>query len=138
MFLSFLFLPVKIVNRSKIESLSSSCVILYFVLICHSNFRSFGSMTNYNLTDSFASLSDALKFVSFTSGLFINETFMLPSTSSKWSSIISVIPLILGSIGLIFNLMALFIFPTSKTFRQSSFHCYIYAFVTVNSVSIIS
>ncbi len=92
---------------------------------------------NTNATKSFASLYDALKYVSFTSGLYINETLTLPRAQSIRPSILNLIPLILGFIGLVFNILALLIFTASKTFRQSSFRCYIYAFVLVNSASIL-
>ncbi len=89
---------------------------------------------NMNITESFASLYDALKFVGLTSGLFINETLILRTATIR-PSIVNLIPLILGIIGLIFNILALLIFTASKTFRQSSFRCYIYAFVLVNCAS---
>jgi len=93
---------------------------------------------NINATDSFASLYEALKYVSFTSGLYINETLILPRAQTIRPSIVNLIPLILGFIGLIFNILALLIFTASKTFRQSSFRCYIYAFVLVNCASILT
>lgn len=91
---------------------------------------------NSNTTDPFASLYEALKYVRYTSGLHINETLILPRSQTIRPSIINLIPLILGFIGLIFNILALLIFTASKTFRQSSFRCYIYAFVLVNCASI--
>jgi hypothetical protein len=93
---------------------------------------------NINGTDSFSSLYEALKYVSFTSGLYINETLILPRAQTIRPSILNLIPLILGFIGLIFNILALLIFTASKTFRQSSFRCYIYAFVLVNCASILT
>jgi len=93
---------------------------------------------NINATDSFASLYEALKYVSFTSGLYINETLILPRAQTIRPSIVNLIPLILGFIGLIFNILALLIFTASKTFRQCSFRCYIYAFVLVNCASILT
>lgn len=93
---------------------------------------------NTNTTEPFASLYDALKYVSFTSGLFINETLILPRAQTIRPSALNLIPLILGLVGLIFNILALLIFTASQTFRQSSFRCYIYAFVLVNSASILT
>jgi hypothetical protein len=93
---------------------------------------------NINANDSFASLYEALKYVGFTSGLYINETLILPRAQTIRPSIVNLIPLILGFIGLIFNILALLIFTASKTFRQSSFRCYIYAFVLVNCASILT
>lgn len=90
-----------------------------------------------NTTESFLSLNDALKYVGFASGLDINQTVILPVKQSIWSSILNLIPLILGVIGLVFNILALLIFTASKTFRESSFRCYIYAFVLVNCASIL-
>ena len=92
---------------------------------------------NTNTTESFASLYDALKYVGLTSGLFMNETLVLRTQIIR-PSIINLIPLILGFIGLIFNILALLIFSASQTFRQSSFRCYIYAFVLVNCASILT
>ncbi len=92
---------------------------------------------NTNATESFASLYDALKYVGLTSGLFMNETLVLRTQIIR-PSIINLIPLILGFIGLIFNILALLIFTVSRTFRQSSFRCYIYAFVLVNCASILT
>jgi hypothetical protein len=92
---------------------------------------------NINATESFASLYDALKYVGLTSGLFMNETLVLRTQIIR-PSIINLIPLILGFIGLIFNILALLIFTVSRTFRQSSFRCYIYAFVLVNCASILT
>ncbi|CAF3159672.1 unnamed protein product [Rotaria sp. Silwood2] len=91
-----------------------------------------------NTTESFESLYDALSYVGFASGLYINQTLILPQRQSIWSSILNLIPLILGIIGLIFNILALLIFTASKTFRQGSFRCYIYAFVLVNCASILT
>lgn len=88
---------------------------------------------------SFESLDDALRYVGLTSGLFINETLLsLPQLSSNWPSVISILPLILGFIGLVFNILALLIFTASKTFRENSFRCYIYAFVFINCASILT
>ena len=83
------------------------------------------------------SLNDALKFVGLTSGLFINETLVFRTANNR-PTLSNSIPLVLGFIGLIFNILALFIFTVSKTFRQSSFRCYIYAFVLVNCASILT
>ncbi|CAF1324624.1 unnamed protein product [Rotaria sp. Silwood1] len=93
---------------------------------------------DFNTTESFESLYDALTYVGFASGLYINQTLILPQEQSIWSSILNLIPLILGIIGLIFNILALLIFTASKTFRQGSFRCYIYTFVLVNCASILS
>ena len=93
---------------------------------------------NTSATESFVSLYDALSYVSFTSGLSLNETSIFQRTQSIWSSVLYLIPLGLGFIGLIFNILALLIFTASKTFRQSSFRCYIYAFVLVNCASILT
>jgi hypothetical protein len=93
---------------------------------------------NTNKTEPFESLYHALKYVHFTSGLYINETVTLPRAQTIRPSILNLIPLILGVIGLIFNILALLIFTASKTFRQSSFRCYIYAFVLVNCASILT
>ena len=90
-----------------------------------------------NVTGTFRSLNDALNFVGLTSGLFINETLVFKTVSNR-PTISNSIPLILGLIGLIFNILALLIFTASKTFRQSSFRCYIYAFVLVNCASILT
>ncbi|CAF2432527.1 unnamed protein product [Rotaria sp. Silwood2] len=88
--------------------------------------------------DSFGSLYDALVYVGVTSGLYINETLALPRLKSKWSSFISILPLILGLIGLIFNILALLIFKTSKTFQKNSFRYYIYAFAIINCASVLT
>jgi hypothetical protein len=93
---------------------------------------------NTSASDSFESLFDALSYVRFTSGLNLNESSVLQRTQSIWSSVSTLIPLILGFIGLIFNILALLIFTASQTFRQSSFRCYIYAFVLVNCASILT
>lgn len=90
-----------------------------------------------NTTGTFGSLNDALKFVGLTSGLFINETLVFRTANNR-PTLSNSIPLILGIIGLIFNILALLIFTASKTFRQSSFRCYIYAFVLVNCASILT
>lgn len=90
-------------------------------------------------SDPFESLNDALEYVGLTSGLYINETLLSPrQLSSKWPSILSTLPLILGFIGLLFNVLALLIFTVSKTFRENSFRCYIYAFVFINCASILT
>ncbi|CAF1048826.1 unnamed protein product [Adineta steineri] len=88
--------------------------------------------------DTFESLNDALKYVGLTSGLFINETLLLPRSQSKWPSAISILPLILGFIGLVFNILALLIFTASRTFRQNSFRWYIYALTLINCASILT
>ncbi|CAF1315385.1 unnamed protein product [Rotaria sp. Silwood1] len=88
--------------------------------------------------DSFGSLYDALRYVGVTSGLYINETLVSPRLKSKWSSVISILPLILGLIGLIFNILALLIFKTSKTFQKNSFRYYIYAFAIINCASVLT
>lgn len=90
-----------------------------------------------NITGTFGSLNDALKFVGLTSGLFLNETLVFRTANNR-PTLSNSIPLILGIIGLIFNILALLIFTVSKTFRQSSFRCYIYAFVLVNCASILT
>ncbi|CAF4062986.1 unnamed protein product, partial [Rotaria magnacalcarata] len=90
-----------------------------------------------NTTESFVSLFDAIKYVASASGLFINQTLTFPQRQSIGSSILNLIPLLLGAIGLIVNILALLIFTVSKTFRQSSFRCYIYAFVLANCASIL-
>lgn len=91
-----------------------------------------------NATESFLSLSEAIKYVAGTSGLYINnQTSLLPRKQSILSLILNLIPLLLGIIGLIFNILALLIFTSSKTFRQGSFRCFIYAFVLVNCASIL-
>lgn len=91
---------------------------------------------NQTEPDAFATLYDALIYVGVTSGLYINETVILPKLQSKWSSVISILPLILGFIGLVFNILSLLIFTTSRTFRRNSFRYYIYAFVLVNCASV--
>ncbi|CAF0921233.1 unnamed protein product [Rotaria sordida] len=93
-----------------------------------------------NQTDlySFVSLLEAIKYVGTTSGLYINETLVLLPLKSKWSSIISILPLILGFIGLLFNILALLIFKTSRTFRKNSFRYYIYAFAIINCASVLT
>jgi len=95
-------------------------------------------MDNKTESDSFKSLYDALKYVGIASGLYINETSLLPGLQSKWPSAIGIIPLILGFIGLVFNALALLIFTASKTFRQNSFRWYIYAFALINCASILT
>lgn len=91
---------------------------------------------NKTETYSFRSLYDALTYVGLASGLYINETLVLPRLQSKWSSTISILPLVLGFIGLVFNILALFIFSTSKTFRKTSFRYYIYALALINCGSV--
>ncbi|CAF3295617.1 unnamed protein product [Rotaria socialis] len=93
---------------------------------------------NKSEVDSFESLYDALRYVGLTSGLHINETVTLPPLQSKWSSTINILPLGLGCIGLVFNILALLIFSTSKTFRKTSFRFYIYAFALVNCASVLT
>lgn len=90
-----------------------------------------------NATETFGSLNDALNFVGLTSGLFINDTLVFKTATNR-PTISNLIPLFLGLIGLVFNILALIIFTASKTFRQSSFRCYIYAFVLVNCASILT
>jgi hypothetical protein len=93
-----------------------------------------------NLTDldKYDSLYDAFSYIGLTTGLHINESLLSPRLPSKFPSLSSTLPLILGFIGLIFNILALLIFAASKTFRQNSFRCYIYAFVFVNCASILT
>ena len=87
----------------------------------------------------FASIDDALKYVALTSGLYINETaVLLPSSLPHSPSVLSLLPLSLGVIGLVFNILALLIFTASKTYRENSFRCYIYAFVLVNCACILT
>lgn len=93
---------------------------------------------NRSEPDSFLSLSDALDYVGLTSGLQINESLLTPESQSIWPYIVSLLPLILGSIGLICNILAIIIFSRSKTFLKSSFRYYIYAFVVVNCTSILT
>ncbi len=94
---------------------------------------------NESKLDPFESLHDALKYVGLTSGLHINESvLLLPHSLPNWPSILSLLPLSLGFIGLIFNILALLIFTASKTFRENSFRCYIYAFVSVNCACILT
>ena len=93
---------------------------------------------NANGSDSFATLQDALNYLEFTSGMYINEAVVSVPKKSVWPSILNLIPLSLGIIGLIFNILALLIFTASKTFRQSPFRYYIYAFMLVNCASILS
>jgi len=93
---------------------------------------------NDSESDPFESLYEALRYVGLASGLYINETLLSPPSPSNWPSTISVLPLILGFIGLIFNILALLIFTASKTFRENSFRCYIYAFVFINCASILT
>ncbi len=88
--------------------------------------------------DPFESLYDALRYVGLTSGLYINETLLLRPLPSNWPSAISILPLILGFIGLIFNILALLIFTASRTFRENSLRCYIYTLVIVNCASILT
>ncbi|UJR26786.1 hypothetical protein I4U23_008099 [Adineta vaga] len=96
------------------------------------------SMTDKGEPGQFESLNAALKYVGLTSGLFINETLLLPRSQSTLPSAISILPLVLGSIGLVFNILALLIFTTSKTFRQNSFRWYIYALTLINCASILT
>lgn len=84
----------------------------------------------------FSSLQDALKFVGYSTGLHINESYLILQSRSIWPSLLNLIPLSLGFIGLIFNILALLIFTASRTFRKSPFRCYIYAFVLANCASI--
>ena len=93
---------------------------------------------NKSEADSFRSLHDALRYVGLTSGLHINETLTLPRLQSKWPSKISILPLVLGCIGLAFNILALLVFSASKTFRKTSFRFYIYTFALVNCASILT
>ncbi|CAF0769528.1 unnamed protein product [Adineta ricciae] len=93
---------------------------------------------NANGSESFATLQDALNYVEFTSGMHINESVVPVPKQSIWLSVLNLIPLSLGIIGLLFNILALLIFTASKTFRQSPFRYYIYAFVLVNCASILS
>jgi len=88
--------------------------------------------------DLFDSLNDALNYVGLASGLQIDDSLLHPRLGSKWPPVISILPLILGFIGLIFNILALLIFAASKTFRKNSFRCYIYAFVYVNCGCIVT
>lgn len=90
-------------------------------------------------SDAFASFNDALKYVALTSGLFINETVvLLPETRPHIPSVLSLLPLTLGVIGLVFNIFSVVIFTASKTYRENSFRCYIYAFVIVNCACILT
>ncbi|UJR22324.1 hypothetical protein I4U23_025386 [Adineta vaga] len=91
---------------------------------------------NTNGTEAFSSLREALEFVGYTTGLHINESAITLREKSIWPSVLNLIPLSLGFIGLIFNILALLIFTASKTFRRSPFRCYIYAFVLANCASI--
>ena len=95
-------------------------------------------MDNTNDTDEFTSVFDAWTYVGSASGLYINQTAITPHRQSILSLILNLIPLVLGIIGLIFNILALLIFTALKTFRESSFRCYIYAFVLVNCASILT
>jgi hypothetical protein len=90
--------------------------------------------------DSYESLQDALNYVAFAAGMYINETSVVlsPSSPANWPMAISILPLILGFIGLVFNSLALLIFTASKTFRENSFRCYIYALVLINCASILT
>ncbi|CAF3415138.1 unnamed protein product [Rotaria socialis] len=90
-----------------------------------------------NTTESFASLNDAIKYVASASGLFINRTLFFPQRQSIGSPILNLIPLLLGALSLIINILGLLIFTVSKTFQESSFRCYIYAFVLANCASIL-
>ena len=91
-----------------------------------------------NGSESFATLQDALNYVEFTSGMHINESVLPVRKQSIWLSVLNLIPLSLGFIGLLFNILALLIFTASKTFRQSPFRYYIYSFVLVNCASILT
>jgi len=97
-------------------------------------------MNNTTSIDLFQTLQDALEYMGFTSGMFINDTNIVlsPSIPANWPSVISILPLILGFIGLVFNILSLLIFTASKTFRENSFRCYIYAFVLINCASILT
>lgn len=90
-----------------------------------------------NQSDLFASLDDALRVIHSAAGLYLNESYTFRRQEIR-PSIINLIPLILGFIGLVFNILALVIFTASKTFRQGSFRCYIYVFVLVNCASILT
>jgi hypothetical protein len=92
---------------------------------------------NETESDLFDSLHDALRYVGLASGLYINETLLSPQLPSNWLSVMSILPLILGFLGLIFNILALLIFTISKTFGENSFRFYIYAFVFINCASIL-
>ena len=91
-----------------------------------------------NTSGSFTPWNDSVEYIIQTTGLQINQTSNLPGRSSVRPSILNLLPLIMGIIGLSFNIVALLIFTASKTFRQSSFCCYIYAFVLVNCASIVT
>ncbi|CAF1177184.1 unnamed protein product [Adineta steineri] len=91
-----------------------------------------------NASETGGQLQEVLKYLGFTSGLRLNETESQVPIKSIWPSVLNLIPLSLGVVGLIFNILALLIFTASRTFRQSPFRCYIYAFVLVNCASILS
>ncbi|CAF1282030.1 unnamed protein product, partial [Rotaria magnacalcarata] len=93
---------------------------------------------NKSEVNSVESLYNAVRYVGLTSGLQINDTLTLPRLQSKWSSTRSILPLVLGCIGLVFNILALLIFSTSKTFRKTSFRFYIYTFALVNCASVLT
>lgn len=95
-------------------------------------------MADKNETEPFESLSDVLRYVGLTSGLYINESLLMPRSQSKWPPALSLLPLVLGFIGLVFNILALLIFTASRTFRQNSFRWYIYALTLVNCASILT
>ncbi|CAF1294641.1 unnamed protein product [Adineta ricciae] len=95
-------------------------------------------MGNKSELDRFESLDAALSYVGLTSGLYINETLLSPRSPSNWASATSILPLLLGFIGLVFNILALLIFTASKTFRKNSFRWYIYALTLINCASILS
>lgn len=82
------------------------------------------------------SLRAAMQYIDSVRG-YNGSDFGAPRTR-QWPSILNTIPLILGFVGLIFNILALLVFTASKNFRRSSFRCYIYAFVLANCVSIVT
>ena len=92
---------------------------------------------NKTESHSFGSLDDALRYLGSASGLYINKTLLLARSQSKWQLTRSLLPLILGFVGLVFNILALLTFSVSKTFRQNSFRYYIYALAVVNCLSML-
>ena len=82
------------------------------------------------------SLREDLKYIDDVMGY--NSSSVGAPQRYKWPSVMYTIPLVLGFVGFIFNILALFVFTASKNFRRSSFRCYIYAFVLANCVSILT
>lgn len=122
---------------------SSSCRLCIldptFLEIEENELRIDDVIWNMNDTDVDLSklLDEAVRYIVLQSSLQLNESRSLPKYSPILLAVVNILPLFLGLIGLIFNILALVTFSASKTFLKSSFRCYIYAFVLLNCASII-